>query len=90
MKLVDTINTYNPCLNALTSLGFEVTLIPTDDDDSIGDWRATRDDVMLAAEDPVRLLGLTCLVLCRGKQWRRDGDVDKYQELIDAAYPDEQ
>ena len=89
MKIVDAFNTQNPCLNVLVEMGFEVVLVAGDTDARLGDWRATRDDVQIAAEDPIRLLGLAFLALSRGERWRREGDLDLHQKLVDDAYPDE-
>ena len=88
MRIVDVLNTRNPCIHVLESLGFKVRVDPTDSEERVGDWFANRDDIELVAEDPVRLLGLAALVLFRGEEWRRPDDAPRHSEIIDAAYPD--
>lgn len=88
MKVIDALNTHTPCLLALESLGFEIRLVPSDNDEHLGDWEAKRDGVTLVAEDPVRLLGLASMILVRGTtDWRSPGN-GRRSELIDEAYPD--
>ena len=65
--LVDAANTMYPAVLALRALGFVVTRTESDAGEV---WKGMRDDLVVTADDPVRLLGLATLWRDRGPNWR--------------------
>lgn len=66
-NLSDAANTLFPAVLALRDMGFDVTRAAGPRDE---EWTAERGSDHLIAGDPLRLLGLACLLDRRGYDWR--------------------
>ncbi|MBN1428571.1 MAG: hypothetical protein JXB07_09300 [Anaerolineae bacterium] len=89
LRLVDAANTHNPALIVLKEQGFELTLIPDEEDEfELGLWCAKKENVELLADDPLSLLGLAAILQHRGIEWRKDGDENARAAVVEATYGD--
>ena len=90
IKISDAMNTYTPALLLLKAWGFEIKLEDDDFDTRAADWTATKEDIVVVASDPLRLLGLAALATSRGKNWQRhDDEDDQYEAMLAAVYKEE-
>jgi len=90
MKLADAMNTYNPALLTIIRKGFDISLLPSKDDNELGNWRATNDSHDFIASDPLKLLGLISIWEVRGENWqKRPEEEDLYNAILDEAFDDE-
>lgn len=90
MKLTDAMNTYNPALLSIIMKGYTLSLIPSKDDDELGDWYATKDGDEFYASDPLRLLALISIYEIRGDSWeKKQNEENLYDHIIDQAFENE-
>lgn len=84
-------NTQNPVLMALRAKGYRLWIEPDEDPDcEFEDWNAEKDGRYFSATNPLELLGLVAMQEVRGDDWQAElDDPDIYDELLSAAYPDE-
>lgn len=83
MRLGDAMNTYNPALNILVELGYEVFVMVYTEEDGLeqkGDWVAVKDGNEFFARDPLALLGLVVLWEKRGASWLRADEENIYMD----------
>jgi hypothetical protein len=80
--LADAANTLFPCILALRGLGFTVTRTDLESGEL---WQAAREDLLLTADDPIRLLGLATLWRDRGPEWR--ATEEQLEELLSEYVP---
>ena len=91
MKLTDAMNTYNSALLAIKSKGFDITLMPHDNDDELGSWCAKMNGHEFIASDPLRLLGLISIWEIRGNKWERQPkESDLYDKILDDVFEDDE
>ena len=86
--LSEAMNTYNPALDVLLSLGYCLFGEFDSDDGPPRAWMAERSDIRLAGSTPLVLLGLAMLWEQRGVGWRSSmrselGRSDLYSRLLE-------
>ena len=94
-RLGDAQNTHNPALIVLSEKGYELYIMPPEQDEDeesseteIGFWCARKGEREFIAGDPLALLGLVAIWEYRADVWKRDGDPDLYNKVIEDAYGD--
>ena len=84
LKLSEAMNTYTPALLIIEKKGYQIRIIPSDDEYEIGDWVAYRDKCEFCASNPLSLLALVQIGEERGVNWRKKKhEMDLYNSLID-------
>lgn len=88
MRIVDAMNTYNPALHVIASLGYALEIDPSDEEDSIGFWTAKKNDFVAEADNPLAIPGLVSIFEAKGEHWHCREEVDLYDKIISDAYED--
>ena len=75
--------TYNFALCIITSLKYDIGLIPPIEHSNYDDWFAEKKDIYFVADNPISLLGLIKIWIVNGNDWNRDYPEDLWDILMD-------
>jgi hypothetical protein len=83
MTIAEAMNTYNPALFLITKKGYEVSLVPDDDEGGVLGWKAQAKNIEVFAFTPLSLLALVVIADELGENWNRNDYGNLYEALLE-------